>query len=1186
MSCRICLWCTALLVLSCSPVVAQPPSALELVQGIRQAGMPDLALEYLREIEADPAKLATLSELDRQAIPLVRAKCLLDSIDEEPDEGTRISISGEAKEAFNAFLVSNPQHPQAWEASLSLARLTSLEARAQLNRAMRIEPGDDDDELRKKRDVEALKARPLFLLASKRFSAAAQLIKAKLTDKSLSAATRQAIARDAFDADLAAAINQVQLADTFLGSEPESVIERSKFLDDARATLAKLATGAPTNRTVWLARAWMAESLAMQQKPNEAEAESKLILASNLLEAEEGKRLVRFFQVRRQYLNALRDTSRLSQSERELRNWLNRYGKTNKLTPEVISARYYLALTLQEAAFQAIGPEPKDGKLPTLSNSVRKQLEEAEKLYRALSQTDNDYTTRANRNRMAVVRKLMGEADRPAAEYVTFETAQIAALIQIAKLGDAQQRYQQAMSNPEEAEAGFWASWVGSARRTQLEIQHRKEQVLELLERARGLATDKDPPGDVIDTLLRLVYFYQSNDEPYKAAVLGEHLAQTIKATGGKASTAGMLALNAYTTAANRIKPDTSDPSRAELAIAAAAEARQSDRNRAIQMARYLDTKFPYDIPTDSARHRLAIMLLEDGKLASAFEALMRIRAGYPSLTNARLLEGYIASQLVTSLAKDIPLPAGMKREEVFRRAIKDLSLVSAPAATAAIDEIRSYLSARARLGLLFLAQSRADEAAEQAGPPGYDKALATANEIVAQIPTFDSLLEKPGEAKNFNLDGREMNLLAQDLRARALYLRSRNLLDGTPEQLAAAAEALGPAIEDVQKTGALVTAELKQWAGGQGDEGDSDELAAQKARVAGLASGVDRTRRDIVMLGFKLRVKQGKPEEAAVMLDLLEKAGGSVEANQSTLELMARELAAQIPGLRQEGKTNPAKETEAKALGDGLAILLKRLVDVPKLTPASILFLGQTLHTVGQDEDAIKQFLKIATPSQADWATRKLEDFPQEIRNQLRNEIRDYRLAQLYLAQSQRGAGKLAESEKLVLAAIGTPEERGWAYNSLDFRKEMAMIYEAKGAAKLGVPKDEWGKALKEWSTLFQVAQNQVSELTPDTPQEQVRLAKSNFFDAYLDIQRCLLEANSQLLMGNPKLAETFTSIGKRIADMERTNRIDELEQKNQGILSPEVWIRYSEILEKYPDLLNAYKAAGGKFFLDRPKR
>src|SRR5262249_54902760 len=111
------------------------PSPLELVRGLREQGMSDLALELLKDLEARP----NLPAADRAALPLERAKCQLEAAGEEADEAARSGLIAEAKQGFEAFLKGNAGHPRAAEASISLARLVSLEAKAQLLRSRRAE---------------------------------------------------------------------------------------------------------------------------------------------------------------------------------------------------------------------------------------------------------------------------------------------------------------------------------------------------------------------------------------------------------------------------------------------------------------------------------------------------------------------------------------------------------------------------------------------------------------------------------------------------------------------------------------------------------------------------------------------------------------------------------------------------------------------------------------------------------------------------------------------------------------------------------------------------------------------------------------------------------------------------------------------------------------------------------------
>jgi hypothetical protein len=1215
-------WFSAALVLAAAaPAPAQPtpagaPSPLLLVQGIREGGMPDLAREYLKEVEP------RLTPQDRALVPLERAKCLLSTAEDEPDEGTRTSMVGEAKEGFNAFLIANSKHPRASEASLALARLTSIEAKAQLNRARRMDvPAKDDpgyDEAIGKQRAEMVKARPLFLTASKQFAAASAQLKERLKDSGLDPAARYAIEREVFDADLASAVNKFNLADTFVVTGAADSLERNKYIEEARAIFAELAKGPPTSRDVWVARAWMAELLAEQGKAGESADEFNAIVAARArrVEAEDGKRMVEFFRTQRKFLKeTLSDpvtTGKLQTSAREWRDWLRQYGKLRKPTPEVLTAKYMLALSAQLQAQSLMGPPPKPpAPAPKLTTTQETLLKEAEKLYRELGQSDNDYTARAGRNRMVVVRRLLGEADRPPSAYTTFEDAQMAALIQMAKLGDAEKLRD---TVAEDDEAPFWARTAQEVRvaHARAEVEDRKYRVISLLEHAREIATDRDNSGDVTDNLLRLVYFYQLTDQPYQAAVLGEHIARTIKTTGGKGATAGVMALNGYVQASARVKaeaPDPTDTAQVEAVQAAAAAARKIDRERAIRLARFLDEKFPNDTPTDAARHRLALLLNEEGRADEAFDAAARIRPGYSAAPAARQLQGYLAAVIVTS-AESRATPE--RKRDVFRRAVLDLGKVAKPGNAAPEEDVRGFLSCRLRLAQLLLSQNRADSEAE-ANPEtrGYKRALEIADEVIGTIPTFESLADKEKKAglpEGLNLDGLELRVQAFDIRTRALYLRGKSLVD--EKQFPAAGAAIAPVVADIGKVDAAFAAKVQQWAGGNGDAAD-DPDAAQKKKIADLAAGIDKVRRDIVMVGFKLHAVQGQPAEATKMLDLLRAAGGGIDSNQRALELMARELAAHIPLLRKEGKAN-----EAKALGEGLGILLKEFTAAKDLQPNTILFLGQTFHTVEQHEEALAQLGKIKPPTMppslklkpdTQWwqvEPKMLENIDIQERKKFQDSVRDYRFAQLYTGKALRGAGKLAEAEKLFKDAVGDQKAKGYAYSSLDFRKELAHTYEAKAAAQTDskAANGDWAKALAEWTTLFRIAQDQVRQIKPKTdadpgtPPEEAKRLRNNFFDAFFEPQRVVVTANAQLIKNPADLEKSYARVAKSFNDLETINKFNDLVEIDtpQGkvtttvgeeMVLPEVAARYWELIDTNPALKGAYKAAGGKFFLTKPK-
>jgi hypothetical protein len=180
--------------------------------------------------------------------------------------------------------------------------------------------------------------------------------------------------------------------------------------------------------------------------------------------------------------------------------------------------------------------------------------------------------------------------------------------------------------------------------------------------------------------------------------------------------------------------------------------------------------------------------------------------------------------------------------------------------------------------------------------------------------------------------------------------------------------------------------------------------------------------------------------------------------------------------------------------------------------------------------------------------------------------------------ARAYRELKKFDEAEKLLTGIIGTNDKPGWGSGRLYFRKELAAVYEDRGAS-IAEPKaanPEWGKAIREWNTVFALQRNRVSKLTPKTPADEVKQTRNAFADAFLDYQRCLVRANRQVLKAQPeKLQKAYDDAGKQCAVMEK--------QIAAGDWQPEVQNRYVDFLKEFPPVLAAYKANGGKAFLDK---
>ena len=1147
-----------------------PQSPLDLARGLRDAGMPDLALDYLKELAARPVPDAVKAEL-----PFERARTLADAADAEPDEVARANLGAQARAAFAAFLRDAPDHPRAAEGYLALARLAALDGKALLGKARRIDlPADGGaarDEAADRQRAEAAKARPRFDEAAKRFEDAAKRIDAQL-GKAPGGPARRDLDRARYDARLEAGVSRLARADTYLHPTAEDRAARAADVDGARETFAALARDTATPpRVAHVARAWMAECLWRKDEAKAADEEAGKVMAVVGPEADDGKRVVRFHRVKRRYDAAASEKTvrAFDEAEKMARDWLRDYGRDRRAAADAVAARWFLASALQTLADAQMPPPPKTPPKagtpePPVPAGARSRYAEAERLYRLIAQTDTEYASRAARQRMVVVRRLIGDANQPASAYGTFEEAQMAALIQLGKVAELEK-----------------AGGTGD------EVKERRQQVVALLERARELATPADSPADLADVNLRLVVQYAQTGRPDRAAVLGEAVARAAR-PGTRPATAGALAVNAYAAAAQPgLAPDRLDA------------ARKADRDRAARLARYLDDKFPADPATDRARHRLAALLYDDGKSVEALQILFKVQPGYDDIGSVRLFEGGLASQVLA--AKDLPL-ADDARRAVFRQVVEHLGAVPAPPPNAPVDDAREYLTARCRLALLYLLQPRTDPEAEKA-EGGYAKARKVAEEAVGLVPTFASLVR--GGTKEPNPDGLELLLLAEDARTRAALLAGQGLFtQGKYDDAYAAVapvlaemKAKGPYAEVVKKAAGAAPPAMKkdpapkkeaepkkeepkkdEGEPGAGDDppgggGEPDPDAAVRGRSVKLAEGIDRFRRELVLLAVKIRVKQGRADQGVEQLDLLRSYGGGLDSNPAALRQLAADLGGQVRDLRRAGKPD-----EARALADAFGKLLGAVAAAPNLPPSTRVLVGQALSLVGEYDKA--EVVLKAVPAPADPGL--LAKPAAELDEAARRQVADYRRAVLELIRALRLGKKYAEAEAQLQGAVGPPGQPGWGANSLEFRKELALLAEARGAEATAPAeaKKYWSEAVKEWDTIARAAGKRLETPLPKGPNGQpdnaaLQRNRNAYYDAFFDSNRCVVVANQQLLKGNPKLQAKFDTVGKKFAEVERAAGND---------LTPEVRARYADFLAEQPELKKAYEAAGGKLFLERP--
>lgn len=694
----------AVAVLVALPSVARsqdgtPPSPVDLARGLRENGMADLAVEYLNELKTPPADVAPV-------LPLEKAKCLLELANLETDESVRTRLVAEAKAGFDQFLAAAKGHPRTPEAAVALARLLTIEGKAKLQQAKK----ETDEE---KRKAEAAKARPLFEDAARRYETAAGGLESFAKGDGLTAARKAEVLRDYYQAVLDRGINQYHLADTFLDTRGKDGEARLQTAAAAFKTFDDLWKKDQTHPVCWVARAWAAETWALRGEPTRFDNAVRELVAdsrrNSVVQAASaaGVRMAQFFQLREQFVKLLNDPTGRGVVRDACRRWLREYPAARP-TAETHAVSYYLGtVQLTEATRKenlivergkpAKPGDPPEEKVVGVRPEAVPALREADAEFRKIVQTDNEYTDRATRQRAKALRWLVGNVDRPAAQFATFDECYGAALVQMDRMRDGP-----------------------SADRAEL-----AGKVIDLLERATHLPAGRESAREATTARVSLAQSYNAANRPHQAAVLAESLARASRSPALVART-GLIALYGYQAAA-------------DSAPAGDDAARAADRDRMLALCRHVEMVASTDPAADDVRLQWGVLLSQAGRPVDMFDVLGRISARYPKLAQARLYQGIAAYELARPRGanepplKDAPPPD--RRADITRRAIKGLADVPVPPKSAKPDESAMFVRSRLQLAQLHLT----------AGGPGYDAADKVARETAAVIAQFPDL---PSEQK------------------------------------------------------------------------------------------------------------------------------------------------------------------------------------------------------------------------------------------------------------------------------------------------------------------------------------------------------------------------------------------------------------------------------------------------------
>jgi outer membrane protein assembly factor BamD (BamD/ComL family) len=1147
----------AALALGCSfalatPTFAQIASPLELVRGLRQHGLVDLAVQRLEELKANPA---LISPEEAKLIPLELARIRLEEASRESEDSRRATLIGQAKASFDEFIRENPTHPMAAQANVEIARLLALQAKGQLSRGNR----QEDKEARA---LEFSRARPDFTNAINRYKSAILNLDTRLKKLEENDPLAGELKRSKAQAELDAAVLQYEFGLTFIGED--ELRNRSEAVDKAQKQFEALATTYANTRIGYQAQVWALQCGFINGDPKAVPAIEKFATANRPnRDAADAVRLAGYFGIEHAFAGEVGKDStpgnQFQRAELAATHWLQTYPEA-KNTPEGLGARFRRALMKEYQATRVPGmiqyeepPKPKTKpkesepeapkgprKIKSISQQAKSLLEEANKIYQELTETDNEYSERAHRHRLTnqlVILEGEGRGgDAPLKSVNTLEQAYLAAQVQQAKMFDLQKSDKPAAD-------------------VEKEEKQRVKKAIEYLERGLQRIAPKDTPREVFDAQLLLTQFLTKDDRATEAAVLGEALARNNPKVS-KASAAAVLGVYAYNTAIGRLKQ-----------AGGRDEDETVDLQRLKNLATFAINTWPNDGPTDAARHVLGFYLSnKDKDYETAWRTYAGIGNGYPAVAQARREMAGALFYLLRPEEKDPKKYRETLQQNLTSRAkqyqatIAALDALPPPPPSAPGPAVESWAGAKTMQAQLYYMAADYDKV---------DQTVKVVTDTVTKLPDPD---EKHREA----LDPKRKQDLVYTIRAlkyNALQGRAADFIRS--KEFAKVGEVLGPEIEALKK-------ELKEPA--------PEETPGY--------SRLRKARQDFVVVAMSGYLQNKQADQAGELLDALQSAGASVEQNVAALRSLVTSVRLQIDTLTKENK-----KAEADEMARGFAEFLDKIKgdDTGKLSNTVIVFLGDGYAAVDQAGKAAELFGQAlkrpftpspkATPEELEEAKAKHAAFLREVEFR---EARAYRLA-----------GKFAEATALmkkivgdpVPAKKGEPVPRGWGYGNIGIRKEYCVLLEdqnffgpavqnwtqmtADFAQSRGGPPlpvkflgsrptfESYGKALDgNLAAHFGMAADVASFLDVGfktvfpTVAETRNRQRLIYFDLYYEAMRCSARAYSTPSL-IPKIKGGQATADQKLADIGQ--KFHELLTKNDDV-PPDVREKITELINKHP--------------------
>lgn len=616
----------AVILTQTSVAAEQSPYAedMRFIRELRTHGYSDLAREYLEKLsKTAPPEL-------KKELPLEIALTNMEAAGDEPDSNKRLALYAQARADFEKFLKDNPKHPRADEARFDIAHATTLQGKTQLSRALL------EDDI-KARVAEGLKARATLAEAFKQLKALPS--------------TAQS--------ELAMGLNLIDQAQTFLntGSDTE-MVARAKPVQEAQKLLEKLAQGSGDDKITWTARAWVGKCIHELGEPKKALEKYLEITSTPGQAASDGRRLARYFilLVAKETREAPNKRPFDAYIVERTSDWIRDYPSYAR-TPEGYGIRFLLAEMLLAETNK---PKITKGQRDLLIVRARKYLRDIER-------TENDFTDRAKRLKIAAMDK-QGAFKDPIDKLKTFEDCYVRAQYEIMQIGEDAKKYK---DNRDQIEG---------ARKARI------RDAITSLESGLQKPDAKTPTTETNNARAMLAYYLMTEGKHKESIQIGETFARN-DPRSGQAAMAAIYALLSYGEMLGQ-----RERAAADMKALQDDKQYQDDRAHMLDLAKYMEERWPKDRAGDLARHQIALRLLRDEKNPDAIQKLSAITPTYPSYIRTQFMLARAALQQAAQ-DKDMGDPKGY-----HKLALTALATMPDPAPTADPDTNRDYVQAKLTL--------------------------------------------------------------------------------------------------------------------------------------------------------------------------------------------------------------------------------------------------------------------------------------------------------------------------------------------------------------------------------------------------------------------------------------------------------------------------------------------------------